>query len=178
MQEGCRRRSQALNDKHRLERVLVVNKNFELRGLITVKDILKSSEHPLASKDNQGRLQVGAAVGVGEGTEERVEALIEAGVDVIVVDTAHGHAQGVLSRVQWIKRVPKTSERRQPRDGDGAKALVDSGRMRSTGHRTRLDLHDADRRGIACRRSPRSRTSESAPNNDGRIADGASYSGV
>jgi IMP dehydrogenase len=90
--------------QHRLERVLVVNENFELRGLITVKDILKSSEHPNASKDHLGRLRVGAAVGVGEGTEERVELLVEAGVDVLVVDTAHGHSQGVLDRVRWIKR--------------------------------------------------------------------------
>ncbi|HEV8260210.1 MAG TPA: IMP dehydrogenase [Burkholderiales bacterium] len=90
--------------QHRLERVLVVNENFELRGLITVKDILKSSEHPDASKDHLGRLRVGAAVGVGEGTEERVELLVEAGVDVLVVDTAHGHSQGVLDRVRWIKR--------------------------------------------------------------------------
>jgi IMP dehydrogenase len=90
--------------QHRLERVLVVNENFELRGLITVKDILKSSEHPNASKDQLGRLRVGAAVGVGEGTEERVELLLEASVDVLVVDTAHGHSQGVLDRVRWIKR--------------------------------------------------------------------------
>ena len=124
-----REKAVALLHKHRLERVLVVNDRFELRGLITVKDILKSSEHPLASKDAQGRLRVGAAVGVGEGTEERVEALIEAGADVIVVDTAHGHSQGVLSRVQWIKRkYPKT----QVIGGNiataaAAKALVDSG---------------------------------------------------
>ena len=90
--------------RHRLERVLVVNENFELRGLITVKDILKSSEHPHASKDQLGRLLVGAAVGVGEGTEERVAFLVEAGVDVIIVDTAHGHSQAVLDRVRWIKR--------------------------------------------------------------------------
>ena len=99
-------REQALNllHKHRLERVLVVNDAFELRGLITVKDIQKSSEHPLACKDPQGRLRVGAAVGTGEGTEERVAALVEAGVDVITVDTAHGHSKGVLERVQWVKR--------------------------------------------------------------------------
>jgi IMP dehydrogenase len=83
--------------------VLVVNDAFELCGLMTVKDILKSSEHPLASKDSQGRLRAGAAVGVGEGTEERVTLLAEAGVDVIVVDTAHGHSQGVLDRVKWVK---------------------------------------------------------------------------
>jgi IMP dehydrogenase len=93
----------ALMHKYRLERVLVVNDSFELRGLVTVKDIQKSSEHPLACKDSQGRLRVGAAVGVGEGTEERVALLAEAGVDVVVVDTAHGHSQGVLSRVKWVK---------------------------------------------------------------------------
>jgi len=95
---------QALIHKHRLERVLVVNDAFELRGLITVKDILKSSEHPNASKDATGRLRVGAAIGVGAGTEERAELLAEAGVDVIVVDTAHGHSQGVLDRVRWVKK--------------------------------------------------------------------------
>ena len=115
--------------QHRLERVLVVNENFELRGLITVKDILKSSEHPHASKDQLGRLRVGAAVGVGEGTEERVELLVEAGVDVLVVDTAHGHSQGVLDRVRWIKRkFPAT----QVIGGNiataaAAKSLVDQG---------------------------------------------------
>ncbi|MBL8386336.1 MAG: IMP dehydrogenase [Burkholderiales bacterium] len=96
--------AKALLHKHRLERILLVNDKFQLRGLITVKDILKSTEHPHASKDEQGKLRVGAAVGVGEGTEERVEALVAAGVDVIVVDTAHGHAQGVLDRVRWVKR--------------------------------------------------------------------------
>lgn len=96
--------AKALMHRHRIERVLVVNRDFELRGLITVKDILKSHEHPLACKDELGRLRVGAAVGVGAGTEERVEALVEAGVDVVVVDTAHGHAQSVLDRVAWIKK--------------------------------------------------------------------------
>ncbi len=96
--------AKALLHKHRLERILLVNDLFQLRGLITVKDILKSTEHPNASKDEQGKLRVGAAVGVGEGTEERVELLVAAGVDVIIVDTAHGHAQGVLDRVQWVKR--------------------------------------------------------------------------
>jgi IMP dehydrogenase len=93
-----------LMHKHRLERVLVVNDAFELKGLITVKDIIKTSEHPFANKDGQGSLRVGAAVGVGAGTEERVERLVAAGVDVIVVDTAHGHSQGVLERVQWVKK--------------------------------------------------------------------------
>ena len=115
--------------RHRLERVLVVNDAMELRGLITVKDILKSTEHPLASKDELGRLRVGAAVGTGGDTEERVEALVQAGVDVLVVDTSHGHSQGVLDRVAWIKR-------RFPgvqviggniATADGAKALADHG---------------------------------------------------
>jgi IMP dehydrogenase len=92
-----------LMNKHRLERVLVINDNFELRGLITVKDILKSHEHPFASKDSQGKLLVGAAVGVSARDEERIELLVAAGVDVLVVDTAHGHSQGILNRVKWIK---------------------------------------------------------------------------
>ena len=93
-----------LMNKHRLERVLVVNDAFELRGLITVKDIRKSTEHPNAAKDDQGKLRVGAAVGVGPDNDERIELLVAAGVDVIVVDTAHGHSQGVLDRVKWVKR--------------------------------------------------------------------------
>ncbi|MBJ7380725.1 MAG: IMP dehydrogenase [Polynucleobacter sp.] len=93
-----------LMNKHRLERVLVVNDAFELRGLITVKDILKATEHPNACKDSEGKLRVGAAVGVGPDNDERVELLVKAGVDVIVVDTAHGHSQGVLDRVKWVKK--------------------------------------------------------------------------
>ena len=89
---------------HKLERVLVVNDAFELRGLMTVKDILKRTEHPNASKDEFGKLRVGAAVGVGPDTDERVELLVKAGVDVVIVDTAHGHSKGVLERVSWIKR--------------------------------------------------------------------------
>ena len=98
-----REEARALMHKHRIERVLVVNDAFELRGLITVKDILKSSEHPQACKDDMGRLRVGAAIGVGEGTDERAALLVEAGVDVLIVDTAHGHSQGVLDRVKWVK---------------------------------------------------------------------------
>ncbi|WPL16690.1 Inosine-5'-monophosphate dehydrogenase [Thiorhodovibrio winogradskyi] len=93
----------SLLHKHRIEKVLVVNEAFELRGLITVKDIQKAKDFPKASRDQQERLRVGAAVGVGKGTEERVTALVEAGVDVLVVDTAHGHSQGVLDRVAWVK---------------------------------------------------------------------------
>ena len=95
---------QGLLHKHRIEKVLVINEDFKLRGMVTVKDIQKSSDFPNACKDSQGSLRVGAAVGTGSGTEERVEALVNAGVDVIVVDTAHGHSQGVLDRVTWIKR--------------------------------------------------------------------------
>jgi IMP dehydrogenase len=130
VREGATREdAMTLMHKHRLERVLVVNKNFELRGLITVKDIQKSTEHPSACKDKLGRLRVGAAIGVGEGTEERTAALIEAGVDVVVVDTAHGHAQGVLDRVKWVKKTfPKTQViGGNIATADAAKALVDHG---------------------------------------------------
>ena len=121
--------AKSLMHRHRLERVLVINGDWELRGLMTVKDILKSSEHPSACKDQFGRLRVGAAVGVGEGTEERVAALVEAGADVIVVDTAHGHAQGVLDRVKWVK---KNYPQVQVIGGniatrDAARAMVDHG---------------------------------------------------
>ncbi|HMM86144.1 MAG: IMP dehydrogenase [Gammaproteobacteria bacterium] len=94
----------ALMHRHKLERVLVVNDAFELRGLMTVKDITKQTNFPNAARDAQGKLRVGAAVGVGEGTEERVELLVRAGVDAIVVDTAHGHSAGVIERVRWVKR--------------------------------------------------------------------------
>jgi IMP dehydrogenase len=94
----------ALMHRHKLERVLVVSEAFELRGLMTVKDITKQTSFPNAARDALGKLRVGAAVGVGEGTEERVEALAAAGVDAIVVDTAHGHSAGVIERVRWVKR--------------------------------------------------------------------------
>ncbi|MCP5410082.1 MAG: IMP dehydrogenase [Chromatiaceae bacterium] len=115
--------------KHRIEKVLVVNDDFQLRGLITVKDIQKAKENPNACRDSHERLRVGAAVGTGEGTEERVAALVQAGVDVVVVDTAHGHSQGVLDRVAWIK---KNYPDLQVIGGNiataaGARALVDAG---------------------------------------------------
>jgi IMP dehydrogenase len=121
--------AKALMHKHRLERVLVVNEAFELRGLITVKDILKSKEHPNSCKDEQGRLRVGAAVGVGEGTEERVELLLHAGADFIVVDTAHGHSRGVLDRVTWVKRTYPAAQviGGNIASAESAKALVDAG---------------------------------------------------
>ncbi len=90
--------------EYRIEKVLVVDDHFQLRGLVTVKDIQKASENPNACKDDQGSLRVGAAVGVATGTDERVAALVEAGVDVVVVDTAHGHSEGVLQRVRWVKQ--------------------------------------------------------------------------
>ena len=104
MPEGATlEQAQALMHKHRLERVLIVNDDFELRGLATVKDIVKNTEHPFACKDQHGQLRVAAAVGVGGDTEMRVDLLSKAGVDAIVVDTAHGHSKGVLERVRWVK---------------------------------------------------------------------------
>lgn len=97
-EEICR-----LLHKHRIEKLLLVNDDFNLKGLVTVKDIQKAKDNPFACKDNAEQLRVGAAVGVGAGTEERVQALVEAGVDVLVVDTAHGHSKAVLDRVSWIK---------------------------------------------------------------------------
>ena len=96
--------AKALLNKFKLERLLVVNPAFELKGIITVKDITKQTSFPNAARDAHGQLRVGAAVGVGQGTEERVEALVRAGVDAIVVDTAHGHSQGVIERVRWVKK--------------------------------------------------------------------------
>ncbi len=128
-ESASREDARKLMHQHRLERVLVVDEEFRLKGLVTVKDILKESEHPNACKDPQGKLRVGAAVGVGEGTDERVAALVEAGADVLVVDTAHGHAQGVLDRVKWIKtRYPQVQVvGGNVGTADGARALVDHG---------------------------------------------------
>jgi len=115
--------------KHRIEKILVVNDDFALRGLITVKDIQKQSDNPNAAKDAAGQLLVGAAVGVVGDSEQRVEALVAAGVDVLIVDTAHGHSQGVIDRVAWIKK-------HYPHvqvvggnivTGDAARALLDAG---------------------------------------------------
>ena len=130
VKEGCTLdEAKRLMSKHRLERVLVVNDKFELRGLITVKDILKATEHPLACKDSEGQLRVGAAVGVGPDNDERIELLVRAGVDVIVVDTAHGHSQGVLDRVKWVKKhYPHVQViGGNIATGDAAKALADHG---------------------------------------------------
>ena len=115
--------------QHRLERLLVIDKNDTLKGLITVKDIQKSSDHPNACKDQDERLRVGAAVGVSDDTEKRVEFLIDAGVDLIVVDTAHGHSKGVLDRIKWIKKHFLSTEviGGNIATADAAKALMDHG---------------------------------------------------
>ena len=119
----------ALLHKHRIEKVLVVNEAFQLRGLVTVKDIQKAHEFPNACKDSDEQLRVGAAVGVGEASQHRVEALIDAGVDVIIVDTAHGHSAGVLEMVKWVKTTFPDSQLigGNVATGEGAKALVDAG---------------------------------------------------
>ncbi len=121
--------AKALLNKHKLERLLVVNDAFELKGLITVKDITKQLNFPNAARDGAGHLRVGAAVGVGEGTEERVEALVKAGVDAIVVDTAHGHSKGVIERVRWVKQNFPAVEvvGGNIATGAAARALVDAG---------------------------------------------------
>jgi IMP dehydrogenase len=130
VKEGANReQAMQLMHRHRLERVLVVDGQWRLKGLVTVKDILKETEHPHASKDAHGKLRVGAAVGVSSSEDERVDLLVAAGVDVLVVDTAHGHAQGVLDRV---KKVKKRHPRIQVIGGniataEGARALVDHG---------------------------------------------------
>jgi len=115
--------------RNRIEKVLVVNDQFELRGMITVKDIQKSRDNPNACKDDHERLRVGAAVGTGGDTEERVAALVEAGVDVIIVDTAHGHSQGVLDRVRWVKQNFPNVQLIGGNivTGDAARALADAG---------------------------------------------------
>jgi IMP dehydrogenase len=128
--EGARRDEViALLHKHRIEKVLVVNDRFQLRGLITVKDIQKAQEFPNACKDEHGRLRVGAAVGTGPGTKERVAALVEAGADIIVVDTAHGHSRDVLDRVRWIKRHYPDSQVIGGNivTGEAARSLVEAG---------------------------------------------------
>lgn len=119
----------SLLHKHRIERLLVVNSAFELRGLITVKDIQKAKEKPLATKDHEGHLRVAAAVGTAADTGERVAALVEAGVDLIVVDTAHGHSKGVIDRVRSIKaQYPDLAVMGgNIATGEAAKALADAG---------------------------------------------------
>ena len=119
----------ALLHKHRIEKVLVVNHKFELRGLITAKDFQKAKDYPSACKDGRGALRVGAAVGTGAGTEERVRALVEAGVDVIVVDTAHGHSRGVIERVRLVKQQYPEMQVMAGNiiSAEAAKALIEAG---------------------------------------------------
>jgi IMP dehydrogenase len=119
----------ALLHKHRIEKVLVVDDAFRLRGLITVKDIQKARDNPNACKDDRERLRVGAAVGVGGDTEQRIEMLVDAGVDVLVIDTAHGHSNGVIERVRWARRAYPAMSIIAGNivTGDAAKALVDAG---------------------------------------------------
>jgi IMP dehydrogenase len=115
--------------RHRIEKVLVVNDEFQLRGLITVKDIQKARDNPNAAKDAHERLRAGAAVGVGGDTPQRIAALVEAGVDVIIVDTAHGHSQGVLDQVRWAKRTYPQLQIIGGNivTGDAALALIEAG---------------------------------------------------
>jgi IMP dehydrogenase len=115
--------------KNRIEKILLVDKSFSLKGLVTLKDINKNKDFPLASKDTEGRLLVGAAVGNGEETDERVDALIEAGVDVLVVDSAHGHSKGIIDRVRRIKKLKKGIQviGGNVATGDGALDLIKAG---------------------------------------------------
>ena len=119
----------ALLHKHRIEKILVVDDAFRLKGLITVKDIQKARDNPNACKDDRERLRVGAAVGVGGDTEQRIAALVDAGVDVLVIDTAHGHSNGVIERVRWTRHAYPALQiiAGNIETGDAAKALVDAG---------------------------------------------------
>lgn len=128
--EGTERKAiLELFHEHRIEKILVVNKDFQLRGMVTVRDILKADQYPNSCKDDQERLRVGAAVGTSKDTEERIRALIDAGVDVLFVDTAHGHSQKVIDQVAWIKNYNSTVQvvGGNIATGDAAKALVDAG---------------------------------------------------
>ncbi len=148
--------------KHRLEKVLIVDANFALKGMMTVKDIEKAKAYPLASKDDQARLRVGAAVGTGKDTGERVTALVAAGVDVVVVDTAHGHSKGVIDRVRWVKEnFPQVQViGGNIATGEAARALAPQAPMQSRSVSARVP--SAPRVSLlvsACRRSAPSPTS-------------------
>jgi IMP dehydrogenase len=130
VREGVARdEAKRLLHKHRIEKLLVVDQDYRCVGLVTVKDIEKAERHPNASKDEQGRLRVGAATGVGEDGVKRAEALFDAGVDIIVVDTAHGHSEGVMKAVERIRRLSNYTQMiaGNVATADGAKALIDAG---------------------------------------------------
>ncbi len=130
VREGVdRNEAKRLLHKHRIEKLLVVDKDYRCVGLVTVKDIEKAERHPNASKDEQGRLRVGAATGVGDDGVKRAEALFDAGVDIIVVDTAHGHSEGVLKSVDRIRRLSNYTQiiGGNVATAEGAKALIDAG---------------------------------------------------
>ena len=138
----------ALLHKYRIEKVLIVSDNFELRGMITAKDFQKAVDFPLACKDDRGALRVGAAVGTGGDTDERVEQLVASGVDLIVVDTAHGYTKGVIDRVKQIKSTYADMQVVAGNiiSGDAAEALVDAGVERGkSGYRPGLHLHNPHR---------------------------------
>jgi IMP dehydrogenase len=154
--------AKALMHQHRLERVLVINGDDELRGLITVKDITKATEHPLAAKDDLGKLLVGGAISTGADSDERAERMVKAGVDVLVVDTAHGHHQGVLDRVRWVKKnFPGVDViGGNVATAEAARALVDAGADGvKVGIGPGRSAPPASWPESACRRSPPCRTS-------------------
>ncbi len=164
----------ALLHKHRIEKVLVVDQNFNLKGMITVKDFQKATEFPRAAKDERGRLRVGAAVGTGHDTLKRVEALREAGVDVIVVDTAHGHSSNVISMVREIRRGWKDLQiiGGNVVTADAARALVEAGADGiKVGIGPGLHLHDACRCGRRCAADHRSRECRGSAQGHGRAVD-------
>ena len=153
--------ARALLHEHRLERVLVINGDDELRGLVTVKDITKATEHPNASKDHLGKLKVGGAISTGPDSDERAELMVRAGVDVLIVDTAHGHHQGVLDRVRWVKKnFPDVDVvGGNIATAEGARALVDAGADGvKVGSARARSAPRASSPASACRRSPRSQT--------------------
>ena len=121
-----------LMHEHRIEKILVVNDDFKLKGMITVKDYQKAQDKPNACKDEQGRLRVGAAVGVGAGTDERIAALVEAGVDILLIDTSHGHSQGVIDRVKATREAFPDLQivAGNVATAEGAVALADAGAKR------------------------------------------------
>ena len=146
VKEGVAKKKQKkLLHEHRIEKLLVVDGENRCVGLVTVKDMEKAQKYPHACKDEHGRLRVAAATGVGDDGVERAEALLDAGCDVIVIDTAHGHSHGVLGTVQRVKKLSNYAQvlAGNVATSEGAKALIDAGADSQGRHRTRIDLHDA-----------------------------------